>query len=120
MAEYNEASKPLKQAQAAYVDQKKIADDARALADNLKEQEVENANEVEGVYEELTELTETSGQNSTNICRLGGMPNILNMIVSHDLPEIRQASCRLFSAITSNNKKVQQYALKAGAVNLAA
>lgn len=98
----------------------KITNAARKHADYLKEQEEENAKEVEDVYEELTELTETSGQNSTNICRIGGMTNILNMIVSHDLPVVRQASCRLFSAITSNNKKVQQYALKAGAVNLAA
>ena len=58
------------------------------------------------VFEEVSELVELNTQNNINLCRMGGMPTLLELIVCHPSTEIRKATCRVFTGITANNSKV--------------
>ena len=40
-------------------------------------------------------------------------------MITHQDDQVRKAACRVFNTITGNNSKVQQYALRYGAINLA-
>ena len=44
---------------------------------------------------------------------------MLELMIYRENDVIRQAACRVFVSIVSNNKKIQEFAKKAGAVNLA-
>ena len=50
---------------------------------------------------------------------MGGMPVILEIIIAHEDDQVRQAASRVFGTITGNNPKVQDFAQKSGACNLA-
>ena len=67
----------------------------------------------------ITELIENAPQNNINLCRMGGMTPILELICAHESDEVRKAACRIFNLMTANNKKIQEFATKNGAVNLA-
>ena len=70
---------------------KKIAEDALILE----------------VLEEVQELIEQSEQNYSNLCKMGGMPILLKLIVTHDSEPVRVATCRTFTTMNSNKLKVQ-------------
>ena len=50
---------------------------------------------------------------------MGGMTAILELMCLHESDEVRKAIGRIFTSITNNNKKIQAFAFKTGAVNLA-
>ena len=60
-----------------------------------------------------------------NLCRLGGLECLLNLIsggngaAAADLA-VRRLSCQLLTSVMSNNREVQEYAVKSGALNLIA
>ena len=70
--------------------------------------------------EEINEMIENAPSNTLILCRMGGISALLSHLCTPEVLEVRLRAVRLFAMITRNNKKVQQYALKAGAVNLAA
>ena len=57
-------------------------------------------------YEEVQELVELNTQNNINLCRMGGMSTLLELIVCHPVDAVRKATCRVFTGITANNAKV--------------
>ena len=50
----------------------------------------------------LQELIEQSEQNYSNLCKMGGMPILLMLIVTHDSEPVRAATCRTFTTMNSN------------------
>ena len=50
---------------------------------------------------------------------MGGMPVLLQLIFSHDYEAVRKHVCKIFNQINSNKIKVQKFAVRAGAINLA-
>lgn len=80
-----------------------------------------SADEVTEMFEQLTELVEVNPNNNLTFCHMGGMPSLLNLIVTPTQEEcLRKLGCRFFTQMTNNNTKVQTWAAKVGAVNLAA
>lgn len=61
------------------------------------------------MFEELQELLELSAQNNINLCRMGGMSTLLELLIAHPNDGIRQKIGLMFNAISSNNKKVQEF-----------
>lgn len=51
---------------------------------------------------------------------MGGMSAILELMVLHESQDVRKVSARTFNTMASNNIDVQTFAMRAGAVNLAA
>jgi hypothetical protein len=49
---------------------------------------------------------------------MGGMTELLGLIFSHESAQVRKASCHLLTSIMSNNRQVQEFASKSGAINL--
>ena len=72
------------------------------------------------LFDELSELVAVNAANNYNICLMGGMTALLQIMVGHDSDDVRKQACQTFSSVTGNNQKVQNFALKAGAINLAA
>jgi len=70
------------------------------------------------LIEELTDLVELHPRNNLNLCLMGGMIEVLCIIFSHPDDEVRRAACRIFSSVVANNPEVQEFASKAGAMNL--
>lgn len=70
-------------------------------------------------FDELSELIELNPKNHINFCNMGGMISLLELIMVHKNDKVRHASCRTLVSITSNNNETQNFANKAGAVNLA-
>ena len=62
--------------------------------------------EVMELFEELEEIIEINQTNCFNFCSMGGLFVILEMILTHEVVDVRQAACRLFSQLVSNNMKV--------------
>lgn len=72
-------------------------------------------------FEEITEMVELAPRNSMNLCLMGGLTALLCLIVALDKEEdhkTRRSACLLVSSSMSSNKEVQEFAAKAGAVNL--
>lgn len=46
------------------------------------------------------------------------MTELLSLIFSHESPGVRKASCHLLTSIMTNNRQVQEFASKSGALNL--
>ena len=82
--------------------------------------------DMQTLFEELSELVAVNAANNFNLCLMGGMVALLEIMVGYtnDLDDkgdsIRKQGCLLFNAVTGNNQKVQNFAAKAGAINLAA
>lgn len=70
------------------------------------------------ILEEVAELAELHPRNNLNVCLMGGMTELLSLIFSHENAQVRKASCTVLTAIMSNNRQVQEFASKSGALNL--
>lgn len=70
------------------------------------------------MLDELVDLVELHPRNNMNLCLSGGMIEVLSMILSHPDEAIRKKSCSVFTTVVSNNKEVQDFASKLGALNL--
>ena len=51
---------------------------------------------------------------------MGGLQALLEIMVAHEDDEVRKNAGQVFNAVTGNNLKVQTFAAKTGAINLAA
>jgi len=49
---------------------------------------------------------------------MGGMAVLLSLIFSHESQQVRKTSCHLLTSIMTNNRQVQEFASKSGAINL--
>ena len=74
--------------------------------------------EILKLLEKIQELIELSNNNCYNLCLMGGMVTLLEIIVAYDGDEVRRSSCRVFNSVTNNNEKVQNFARRLGAINL--
>ena len=74
--------------------------------------------ELLAILEELTDLAELHSRSNLNLCLQGGMTELLSLILSHESARVRKATCHLLTSITSNNRQVQEFASKSGAINL--
>merc|ERR1712176_1734194 len=70
-------------------------------------------------FEDLQELFEINSANDISFCNMGGLTPLLVLIIAHSNDKVRKAACRIFNSITANNPKVQIFATKVGAINLA-
>ena len=61
---------------------------------------------------------EVTSQNSLGFCRMGGMRALLMLIITHQNVKVRKPACQLFCTIIANNKTMQEFAMRLGAVNL--
>lgn len=64
------------------------------------------------------DLAEMHPRNNLNLCLMGGMTELLSLIFSHENDRVRQTACSLLTSIMSNNRQVQEFASKSGAINL--
>ena len=64
------------------------------------------------------DLAELHPRNNLNLCLMGGMTELLSIIFSHESDQVRQTACSLLTSIMSNNRQVQEFASKSGAINL--
>lgn len=64
------------------------------------------------------DLAEMHPRNNLNLCLMGGMTELLSIIFSHESDQVRQRACSLLTSIMSNNRQVQEFASKSGAINL--
>ena len=48
---------------------------------------------------------------------MGGMSALMSLIIKHPSDEIRSQAARLFAAMTSNEKKIQAFANRLGALD---
>ena len=76
--------------------------------------------EVVELLEEMLDLAEMHPRNNLNVCLMGGMSEILSLIFSHDNQRVRKIACSILTTIVSNNREVQVFAAKSGAINLSA
>ena len=53
--------------------------------------------EILRLLEKIQELIELSNNNSYNLCLMGGMATLLEIIVAYDGDEVRRSSCRVFN-----------------------
>ena len=65
-------------------------------------------------------MMEVQARNSLNICRMGGMTSLLELVVLHENDQIRKSVGGAINQATANNKEVQNFASKSGAINLSA
>lgn len=63
-------------------------------------------------------MAELHPRNNLNLCLMGGMTELLSLIYSHESAQVRKATCHLLTSIMSNNRQVQEFASKSGAINL--
>jgi len=68
--------------------------------------------------EELTDLAELHPRNNLNLCLMGGMTELLSLILSHSSEDVRRTACSLLTSVLTNNRQVQEFASKSGAINL--
>ena len=104
---------------------KQILDDLKMKSEEAQErlksgEFVADTDEVLELFEEFTELLELNKQSNISVCRMGGLPTVLQLMIVHESPEVRKFSARAFNTICGNNQEAQEYALRAGAVNLSA
>ena len=71
------------------------------------------------LLEETKELIEINSARSITFANMGGIQSLLEIIVTHSDANIRKSACSLFSLLNANNKYVQTFSTKSGAVNLA-
>ena len=71
------------------------------------------------VFDDLLELTETTRNACTNLCHLGGLPPLFEIACAHPDAAARKRACSLLCSLTGNNKAVQEFAMRSGAINLA-
>ena len=83
------------------------------------DQDPMNGDDLLIVFDEIIELTELNQQNNINLCRMGGIVALLELILAHPEDSVRMACGRIFSNVNSNNLRVQQISRKCGAINLA-
>ena len=69
-------------------------------------------------FEVLDEILEENPKTHEQWSRIGGFAILCEMAIIHDSELVRKAACMTLSTVLSNNKTVQNYATKAGAVNL--
>ena len=62
---------------------------------------------------------EVNSASNLNLCFMGGMRSLIDVIIMHESNKVRKAACRVFNLVTSNNQAVQNFAMQAGAVNFA-
>lgn len=70
------------------------------------------------IFEEIAMPLEASSQNNLNLCRMGGFKALLEVFMCSQDDEIRKKASAMMSSLMSNNLKVQEFAMKHGAVNL--
>ena len=88
--------------------------------ENKEEEFVELTNQqLVTLVEECQDLVELHPRNNLNLCLMGGLTEILCMIFSHENETVRKAACRVLTTVCSNNPDVQDFANKAGTINLA-
>ena len=61
---------------------------------------------------------QTAAQNNLNFCRMGGMGDLLDMIVTNENEKLRMKAVSTFTTMTGNNEKVQKFANAYRANNL--
>ena len=66
----------------------------------------------------MTDLAELHARNNLNLCLQGGMTELLSLIYSHESAVVHKTSCHLLTSIMTNNRQVQEFASKSGALNL--
>ena len=66
----------------------------------------------------MTDLAELHPRNNLNFCLMGGMVELFSLIFSHPDALVRKQSCHLLTSIMTNNRQVQEFASKSGAINL--
>jgi len=85
------------------------SEDSKKRRQEGKATDAEDDDIVEAVtelLEELTELVEVNSANSKNLCHMGGMATLLELMVAHDEEQVRKSASRVFGTITSNNAKI--------------
>ena len=70
------------------------------------------------IFEEIAQPLEASSQNNLNLCRMGGFKALLEVFMCSTDNAIRKRAASMMSSLMSNNLKVQEYAMKHGALNL--
>lgn len=68
--------------------------------------------------EELQELLEMNPRNNLNLCLSGGMTELLSIALGHPSDELRVKACSIISSVSADNKQVQEFAVRSGALNL--
>ena len=69
--------------------------------------------------DDLIEIIDNTQDCHVQMCTLGGMEALLTLMIAHQSEKIRKHLTRIFIRICNNNPKVQEYALKNAAINLA-
>ena len=69
--------------------------------------------------DDLMELIDNTPDCHIQMCYLGGMEALLTLMIAHQSEKVRKNLTRIFIRICNNNAKVQEYALKNAAINLA-
>lgn len=70
------------------------------------------------LLEELLDLVEIHPRSNMNFCLMGGMHELMALVFSHPADNVRKLACSIFASINQNNMEVQDFANKAGAMNL--
>ena len=63
---------------------------------------------------------DAQARNSLSICLMGGMASLLELVVLHENDQIRKSVGSAINQAMANNKEVQNFAWKNGAINLSA
>ena len=64
------------------------------------------------------DLAEIHPRNNLNLCLMGGMTEVLSLILSHESHHVRRIACGVLTSIMTNNRQVQEFASKSGIINL--
>ena len=79
-----------------------VIEEATEMRKRLKNESEKKTKEddMNAVFDEVGELIEQSSSNTINICRMGGMTAILELLCAHEIDEIRVKACRIFVSCT--------------------
>ena len=91
---------------------------AKEVREKVRE-DTELDEDFEAAMEEINEMIENAPSNTLILCRMGGVSALLSLLCTSKCLDVKLRAVRLFAMITRNNKKVQQYAARSGAINLA-
>lgn len=69
------------------------------------------------LLDELLELVELHPRSSLNLALCGGLKLTMDIAFESPLPSARRAACGIFAFAVQNNKEVQAFARKLGALN---
>ena len=58
------------------------------------------------LFEKIQEMVEVSSQNNVNLCYLGGLQALFEIVITGTRDDVRKAACRLINSVVSNNINV--------------